>query len=367
MSVHFRGVVLGQSGFAAEGREWLAALEAAGLQPSLEGAQLGSRSTPLTTAEADLIRRCAARAPRAGAVAFHHLLIPHYAPDPRMAANVLSTVWEAEGLPPGWAATAARADVVLVHTAWNRDSFARAGVPKERLRVLAPPVDATPFAPPPRQPWRGDRPFRWLSMFDWSLRKGWDALLDGFAAAFRPGEAELRLKVHPGPGGLAEIHDQCRARLGDRVRVTIDDSVVPAAELPRLFAAADGFVLPSRGEGWGRPVQEAMLMALPTVATQAGALGTLLPNACVGYPVASRLARVTAAAAAETAWFRGLDWWEPDVQHLAVQLRLVLDDPERARQRGEAARDHALTLGPPDDTARALAGLVEELKARQAV
>ena len=34
-------------------------------------------------------------------------------------------------------------------------------------------------------------------------------------------------------------------------------------ELRGLYAAADAFVLPSRGEGWGRPHVEAMAMALP--------------------------------------------------------------------------------------------------------
>jgi len=33
------------------------------------------------------------------------------------------------------------------------------------------------------------------------------------------------------------------------------------AAFPRYYAAADAFVLPSRGEGWGRPHVEAMSMA----------------------------------------------------------------------------------------------------------
>ena len=33
------------------------------------------------------------------------------------------------------------------------------------------------------------------------------------------------------------------------------------------LAAADAFVLPTRGEGWGLPIAEAMAMALPTVVT----------------------------------------------------------------------------------------------------
>lgn len=41
----------------------------------------------------------------------------------------------------------------------------------------------------------------------------------------------------------------------------------PQSTLPHLYAAADAFVLPSRGEGWGRPHVEAMSMGLPIIAT----------------------------------------------------------------------------------------------------
>ena len=45
-------------------------------------------------------------------------------------------------------------------------------------------------------------------------------------------------------------------------------------ELRGLYAAADAFVLPSRGEGWGRPHVEAMAMALPGAHGRLGALHT---------------------------------------------------------------------------------------------
>ena len=38
--------------------------------------------------------------------------------------------------------------------------------------------------------------------------------------------------------------------------------------MPRLYAAADAYVMPSRGEGWGRPYMEAMAMGLPTIGSR---------------------------------------------------------------------------------------------------
>jgi len=40
-------------------------------------------------------------------------------------------------------------------------------------------------------------------------------------------------------------------------------------DMPRLYKSVDAFVLPSRGEGWGRPHTEAMSMGLPVIGTHA--------------------------------------------------------------------------------------------------
>ena len=61
------------------------------------------------------------------------------------------------------------------------------------------------------------------------------------------------------------------------------------AELRGLYAAADAFVLPSRGEGWGRPHVEAMSMALPGAHKALGSLQQTLfslmhcPELCASY------------------------------------------------------------------------------------
>ena len=50
--------------------------------------------------------------------------------------------------------------------------------------------------------------------------------------------------------------------------------------------AADAFVLPSRGEGWGRPHVEAMAMGLPVIATNWSGPTAYLDEA-VGYALAA--------------------------------------------------------------------------------
>lgn len=361
--LHFRGIVFGPSGFAAEGREWLAALDRAGLAPSLEGARLGELDQNLGASDRALLQRCAARVPVPGSVVFHHMLIPHFTPDPTARRNVLSTVFETEGLPPGWAENAARADQVIVKTAWSRDVFAQAGVPRDKLVVVPPPVDPTGFDPARFAKPRGPRPFRWLSVFDWSLRKGHDVLLEAFAQTFAGAEAELVLKINPqGRLDRAQVAEHCE-RIAQRLsstppRVVVMDTILNGDQLAALYASADAFVLASRGEGWGRPVHEAMLMELPVVATAATALATLVRGEDVGFPVRARPRAVSTEAARETPTFAGQVWHEPDGVHLAARMREVFEDPEAARQRGEAGRRHVLQICDLDRIGRALKTLL---------
>lgn len=361
--VHFRGVVLGPSGFAAQGRDWLACLDAHGFAPSLEGANLGGLEVELEPGDIQLIRRCAERPYRAGGVTFHHMLPPHFEPDARASANAVQTLFETTSLPPGWGASLNRADAVVVLTEFNRDSFAAGGVDPERLHVVPVPFRSGLYggdpAPPPGLP-REAGLFRWLAVCDWSLRKGIDLMLQAFARTFEATEAELLLKVMPHPElTRTQIERICAAELGCHARgrpprVTLVDTIIPPRQMPGLFASADAFVLPSRGEGWGRPVHEAMLMELPVVTTTASALQCLLPDERFGYPVRSREVPVPVSAAIETPVFRGQRWFEPDIDDLCARMRQVFDDPTTARIRAQRGRQHILGLCQPDRIAAAL-------------
>jgi glycosyltransferase-like protein len=71
-------------------------------------------------------------------------------------------------------------------------------------------------------------------------------------------------------------------------RLGIEDCVnfafdIDDDELPKYYAACDVFALPSRMEGWGLSIMEAMATAKPVVATKVGGIPELVDNKVNGY------------------------------------------------------------------------------------
>jgi glycosyltransferase involved in cell wall biosynthesis len=144
-------------------------------------------------------------------------------------------------------------------------------------------------------------------------RKGLDVLI---AALARPDAPELPLLVagQPGWGGVDLPGLAAAAGLApDRVRPL---GPVPDAELAVLLTGAVALVAPSRAEGFGLPVLEAMAAGVPVVHSDAPAL---------------------VEVAGGTGWTarRG------DPAELARVLRRVIDEPGETGRRVAAARARA--------------------------
>jgi glycosyltransferase involved in cell wall biosynthesis len=78
-------------------------------------------------------------------------------------------------------------------------------------------------------------------------------------------------------GVLSELH---AAGLGDRLRLL---DYVPDAVLPDLYAAADIFVQPSRFEGFGMPVLEAMAAGTPVLCAAGSSLSEIAGDAALFF------------------------------------------------------------------------------------
>jgi glycosyltransferase involved in cell wall biosynthesis len=132
-------------------------------------------------------------------------------------------------------------------------------------------------------------------------RKNAPALVCGWAAAVAD-LAEPPALVLAGGGGWSQELDEAVAQVPPHLRL-VRPGYLPFADLPGFLGGAVVVAAPSRGEGFGLPVLEAMACGAPVLTTYR----TSLPE-------------VGGDAVAYT---------EPDADSIAVALRALLDDPER--------------------------------------
>ena len=151
-------------------------------------------------------------------------------------------------------------------------------------------------------------------------RKGVDVLLAAFSQIVNDGaQAELHLVGREGelPRWLGALDEAARARV-------VYHGFAQPDELPARFAAADVFVLPSRHDGWGVVVNQALGAGMPVItSTAAGAGRDLVLHGKNGLHVPPG-----------------------DIAALAEAMRELAEDPTRRTGMARAASETAARLSP---------------------
>ncbi|MFM8879922.1 MAG: glycosyltransferase, partial [Verrucomicrobiota bacterium] len=262
------------------------------------------------------------------------------------------TMFETDRIAPDWVAACNRMDEVWVPSRFNVETFAASGVERSKLVLMPEAVDSEFFDPARHAayPLPGRARFNFLSIFEWSSRKGWDVRIAAYLREFSVDDDVclwLRTYLFSKPDGdpAEEIRRRIRdftATLGlegkSLPRIELITEQVPSEQLPALYLACDCYVAPSRGEGWGRPQHEAMLMERPVIATNWSA-NTEFMTAENSYLLDHEL--VEARGLEPELWhYKGHRWANPSESHLRTLMRRVFTHPDEARSKGKAARAH---------------------------
>jgi len=258
---------------------------------------------------------------------------------------VVRTMFETDGLPDGVQERCNRMDEVWLPSRFNIETYARAGVEEKKLRLLPAGVDTQLFQPgvAPLQIPRM-RTFNFLSILDWQLNKGYDALLLAYLREFKPDEdVSLVLKLGQSDIPLSDLEDRLRyfveRRAGLRLEkappIIVIHGPVPRQDMPRLYAAADCFVQPARAEGYGRPLMAALSCKVPVIATGWGSPSDFLTSEN-SYLVDHRVVPVPDDVDIDL--FAGHCWAEPQVDHLRQLMRQIFANKAEAVQRADRGR-----------------------------
>lgn len=218
---------------------------------------------------------------------------------------------------------------VVVTSANTRDILINAfDVPTDHITVALPGTDRMPFAP-----CDGD-PLRLLTVASLTPRKAHDVLIDALAPlASLSWTARFVGSSDFDPDWAQGLTDKTgQHQISDRIQFA-----GPIAQLDVEYANADVFVLPSRFEGYGMVYAEALAAGLPVIATDTGAIPSVVP-ASAGLLV------------------------PPDnVPALTDALRQVLTDANLRQRLQTGAQDAAANLPTWEDAALCVAQLLKEV------
>ena len=285
----------------------------------------------------DVMYRRAADHPHDAVDAVSRNLYPPRVDDMKGSLNLLHHyAWEESGFPLAWAADfndhldgltclSTHVQKVLIDNGVHVP-MATSGAGVDHWERVAPTTGYSV---------RG-RAFRFLHVSSCFPRKGIDALLGAYGKAFsNSDDVSLIIKTFANPHN--EIHAQLSVRRSQALNyphVLVIEDDLSDSDLKALYQQCHALVAPSRAEGFGLPLAEAMLSGLPVITTAwSGQLDFC--NEQTAWLVDYTFAR----AATHFGLFDSV-WAEVDVGALAQMLTAVYNIPlAQRRAKAQAGRE----------------------------
>jgi len=193
--------------------------------------------------------------------------------------NVGIFCWETDKIPPQWVSALNSMDLVIVPCEANATTIRQCGIVVPVVKVPFS-TDTQRFKQPqePLELNQFSEHFKFLSIFQFAKKKAFDVLIKAYLSEFGPDENVLLIsKVYFGFNDgeaerqrLLELVGAMKEmlRLKNYPRVLLLHKISSFEEIDKLYATADCYVLPSRGEGWGVPHLDALGFGLPAIATK---------------------------------------------------------------------------------------------------
>ena len=252
--------------------------------------------------------------------------------------NILWAIFESDLLPPQYIATLLKADLVWTPSNWAKRVLVANGFPEEKIDVVPEGVDQYIFHPFKRK-LSDSNCYRFLAVGKYEQRKGYDQLLQAFKKGFSTNpKVQLLIKAdyfiddERASNTLKNEIEKTGLQNIKMIRGAID-----VKELLQLYRNADGFVLPSRAEGWGLTLVEALACGLPTATVNySGQTEYLSKIANLYLPVKYKMVPIVDPMF-KTYWSSDSgdwgNWAEADVDDLVEQMRDMVKNQSQWNER----------------------------------
>lgn len=182
---------------------------------------------------------------------------------PRVMSEGYYTVFEFEQAPEKWRRMLKDSKLVMTPSEYSKKSLSTVCDPL-KIKVVNHGVNPKFTKHGKKVEFDKELPrFKFLSVFEWVERKCMDRLLKAFTEEFvKEEDVCLILKgTHPVKPIALEINKYAKDANVYLMQGYVDD-------MSTLYRAADCYVSPTGGEGWGETLSEAMACGVPTIGTR---------------------------------------------------------------------------------------------------
>ena len=182
-------------------------------------------------------------------------------------------IFETDSLPDDYISYLKRSHLVWVPSQWAKTVLVSHGIDGDQIHVVHEGVDPNIYHPYCRPKSSTGGIFRFFMCGKKETRKGFDELLEGFKIAFgSDATTELHLKADYFWGGQAEAkakQDELARQIDvlGLTNVASISSALSTSDMALLYNNYDAMIFPSRAEGWGLPLIEAIACGLPVIST----------------------------------------------------------------------------------------------------
>ena len=165
------------------------------------------------------------------------------------------------------------ADAVFVPSYWGKDVLINNGINPSQIEVIPEGMDPSQFHPLLRSCYEKNDAFRVLVIGKFEPRKGFPELLEGFCEAFGS-ENNVKLILKSDSLYLnGQAYTDNLAKLNEQIgsfgfsNYELVTGALSVENIFHLYNYCDVLLFPSRAEGWGLPLLEAIACGMPVITT----------------------------------------------------------------------------------------------------
>lgn len=360
--VVWRGPVKDATGYGIASREYALALNRQGVDVKIETYTWGF---PFTIHEKEKEERLNQLIEKSYSKTKQKILIYHSPPGnidvkekEKFDRSILNTVWETTKIPDYWLPIINKFDAVCVPSTQNIEAMINSGV---HVPIFLAPhgADTNTFNPDNSKVTfsEAEGKFVFVSVFDFQHRKNPETLLRAYWEEFTADDNVL-LVIKTYGNSRKKIKNAImtyKKRLGfgnQTAPFIVLTGICDEEQLKGIYTLGNAFVLPTRGEGVGLPMIEALSSGTPVIATGWGGQMEYLNEQnsfLINYKLSSPVKSMDSENAISTIYRdlfedAGQLWAEADLNHLKKQMRYAYDNPVLCKQKGGQGRKDMLKM-----------------------